>query len=201
MAANSIMVGDDGRVQASVDVVALYLGISPRRVQQIEKPRGNLRYARGLYDLQNIVRTYCDSRRSGDGAMRGDGQKELTRLNSAKASIAELDLAERRGELINAEAVHKQDHMLGLILRNNLQTMPDRIAALVAASTNAAECHRLIAAEVHASLVQIVENISSVEIDEADLDVNRQVAFDQLEESAKSVSQETNNDEESTDES
>jgi len=189
--AKTIKIDEAGRAQASVDVVADYLGLTTRRVQQLEKSRGNLRYARGLYDLQGFVRSYCEQLRADDSRARGDGWIEKTRLDKAKASLAELDLAERQGELINADAVHKQDFMLGRILRNNLQTMPDRIAALVAASSDAAECHRLIAGEVHASLEQIVENISSVEIDASELDINRRVSADQLDEASDDVSQET----------
>ena len=188
MAAKSIKIAEDGRVQASVDVVADYLGLTPRRVQQLEKSRGNLRYARGLYDLQGFVRSYCDQLRADDSVARGEGWEAKVRLDKANAALKELDLAEREGELISAEGVRKQDFTLSRILRNNLLSMADRISALVAAESDAKQCHKMITTEVENSLLGVIANMESAQIDEADLDITRKASkevFDEI------VSQET----------
>ncbi|WP_299077873.1 hypothetical protein [uncultured Paraglaciecola sp.] len=163
MTAGTLLLADDGRVVASVDIVSDYLGITPRRIQQLENSRGNLRLERGLYDLKGVVRAYCDQL----GLMlstSGGTKKDRDRIERAKAEMAELDLAERVGELVRADAVADQDSRMARELRDGLQTIPDRVAAILAAESDTSKCHRVLANEIMSSLVNVVEHLESIEV-------------------------------------
>lgn len=185
MAEKTIEINQAGRVLASSDVVADYLGLTKRRVEQLEKSRGNLRLARGIYDLQGFVRSYCDYLRADD---RSASSKERTRLLTAQAEKVELEVDEKKGELVSAEHVAREQFNLSRILRNNLQSMPDRIAALVAAESDAKAVHKLIAAEVDRSLHGVVSKLQGEQLDDDDIDINRRDAVEIVK---QNVSEET----------
>lgn len=173
----TVEINEAGRVGASVDVVADYLGLTARRVQQLEKSRGNLRWARGLYDLQGFVRSYCDYLRADD---RSSASSERTRLLAAQAEKTEIEVDEKKGELVSAAAVRAEQFGLMRILRNNLQSMPDRITALVAAEGDPRLVHKLISGEVDRSLRGIIAKLEGEAVDDDVLDVNRREAVEHI---------------------
>ena len=109
-------------------------------------------------------------------------------MTAARATLAELDLLERERVLVDAEAVRGQMFSVNRVLRNNLQSIPDRISAIVAAEANAAACHKLIYNEVIRSLNAAADGLAALQVDEGSADITRRVASKQL---ADSVSQET----------
>ncbi len=56
----------------------------------------------------------------------------------AQAGLAELELAHRRGELVEAAAVRKADEHVMLVLRDRLLAIPTACAAAAAAAVEAA---------------------------------------------------------------
>ena len=163
-----------------------WLGLTDMRVSQLCNTDKVLsRDERNRYPLKQSVASYCDylrgSTRGSDAAKRE--QQERTRLTSVKADLEELKHAELQGELLRAEAVQKQGAMLGTILRNNLESIPDRIAAVIAAETDPLAVHEIINNEVRNSLADIVAAMEHTEVDDARLDITRRTALEQLSES------------------
>jgi hypothetical protein len=71
-----------------------------------------------------------------------------SRHEAAKAEMAELELAERRGELVNAAAVERAAFEQARAARDRLMAIPDRLAAELAAETDARRVHEKITAEI-----------------------------------------------------
>lgn len=182
-----------GLTGSAHDVAAL-TGLTIQRVHQLVKEGRIRQRERGVFDLVPAVSQYCEYIR---GYSRGSDAKRLedeerTRLTSAKADLAELEAAQRTGLLVDRDAVRRQDAALARVLRNNLQTIPDRVTALVMAATEAGAVHKVLADEIEASLEQVVERLGEIEVDPGELDVNRRNARAELEASQPGgVSRET----------
>ena len=171
----------DDRV-VDVHAVADVFGLTDRRVQQLADAGVVPRDDRGMYPLMGAVRGYI---RFLQERMRRpaneDEAADRARLTAAKADLAELEADEKRGVLIRADAVRQQDFKLARILRNNLQSMPDRIAALVAAEADPTRVHEMIAGEVNQSLERVLDAMEAEQVDDAALDVTRAAAAEYLE--------------------
>jgi hypothetical protein len=76
--------------------------------------------------------------------------------------------------------VRRQDFQLGRILRNNLESIPDRIAAIVAAESSADIVHDLISREIRDSQDQVIEAMNLAEVDDAALDITRRNAKESI---------------------
>ncbi len=162
---------------AGVAVVSQLLGVTERRVQQLAESRGSLRRARGQYDVRAAVMAYCEFLRDGfvDPDVKKTESDERTRLLTAKADIAELEHAERAGELISAEGVRSQDFQLGHLLKTKLLGIPDRTSALLAAETSARTCHDIQIVEINAALHSVLDGMVNIVVDDDDGDAVSQV--------------------------
>lgn len=162
-------------IEIGPDDLGELLGITGRRVQQLETAGTVVAVRHGVYDLAKSVRGYCDFiRNSARGSATSKEQREeQIRLTSAKASIAELQHQELTGELIRADVVRRNGFKLGLILKNNLESIPDRQAAILAAESNREKVHDILAGEVADSLGNILQAMDQTEVEEADLDLTR----------------------------
>lgn len=74
------------------------------------------------------------------------------RRESALAELAELDLAERRGELVRTDDVQRA--LVGKVmgLRDSLDTLADRLSPLLAAESDPARIYALLREEVRQAL-------------------------------------------------
>jgi hypothetical protein len=75
----------------------------------------------------------------------------------AEADLAGLKAAELRGELVRRAAVEREVAGKLVALRESLEVLGDRLAALVAAESSAAECRRLIRDE-HRKALEVFVN-------------------------------------------
>lgn len=167
--------------EISCDDLGEILGITGRRVQQLETAGTVIALRHGVYDLAASVRGYCEFIR---GSSRGSAQtkeqrEEQIRLTSAKAGIAELQHMELKGELVRADIVRRNGFKLGLILKNNLESIPDRQAAILAAEENREKVHDILAAEVRESLDNILSEMEKTEVDEAAIDLARKAVINE----------------------
>lgn len=71
-----------------------------------------------------------------------------TRSEQARAELFELELAQKRGELVVAEEVRRATFEKSRIARDALLALAPRLAPQVAAESDVAKCHDLIMAEV-----------------------------------------------------
>lgn len=78
-------------------------------------------------------------------------------LQACKAQLAEIELAEKIGNLVNKADVNKAAFNLARLTRDAMLGIPDRLAAELAGLTDPTTIHAKLLAEIRAALVQIVE--------------------------------------------
>ena len=101
------------------------------------------RKSEGVYILGEAAESYYKAKFGGDGIRAAKLRREL-----AIAEIKELDLAERKGELINAAKAAKDwaDNVLNV--RAKLLAMPGRLAPVLA-DVDEADAEQIVKAEVY----------------------------------------------------
>ena len=77
------------------------------------------------------------------------------RREAALAELAELELAEKRGELVSAAAIEKSLSTKIMSVRESLDTLADRITPLLAAETNPDKVYALLRSEIRQVLSQL----------------------------------------------
>jgi hypothetical protein len=77
-----------------IEVVCQFLGLNGRRVQQLTCEGVLPRAERGCYDLEGCVRGYIEFLK------RHSAGDERARLLAVRADLAELELAQRRGDVV-----------------------------------------------------------------------------------------------------
>jgi len=118
-----------------IAVIARLLDLTERRVQQLARDgiipaSARTGPERGRYDLVGYVRYLRElATRSQTGA--ADFGVERARLIKAKADLAEMDAAVRRGDLLPAAQVEEAWIAVLARLRARLLVLPDRLAPLV----------------------------------------------------------------------
>ena len=111
--------------------VARHFHVASRTVERWIA-EGCPRTKEGHYDLRAIEKWVMERRGSAEGRDAKEGHW-VTRWKAAKARLAELDYAHRRGELIERDAVERIWSREVVSLRNSLLTLPDRMAILLPA--------------------------------------------------------------------
>ncbi len=120
---------------------AWLIGITPRALRDMNAPRAE----DGTYNARTLI----------EWRYRKDFTSQRERLHSAQAEKAELDLAVRRGELLEAEEVVKtwSDHIARARLR--LRSIPHRVAAQIAVKTSAPAIATLLLDEIDEALTEL----------------------------------------------
>ena len=176
-------IDDSGFVRVGVDELGGMLGITGRQVQNLEKSGVVASIAHGVYDLTVSVRGYVqyvkDTARGSNTT--AEEKQQRVRLTKAKAGLAELQHGELTGELLRRAVVRRQDFQLGRILRNNLESVPDRVSAIIAAEKSADIVHALLSSEIRDTLDEIIDAMEKTQVDDAALDVTRRNANQALE--------------------
>ena len=151
-------------------VIARLLDLTERRVQQLSRegviPKGE----HGRYDLIGAVRGYVRYLR--DLALRADAGVadygiERARLIKARADLAEMEAAQKRGELIPA---HEVRHAWGEIvahLRARLLVLPDKIAPIVHEASTIPQARDIVRKAVHEALADLATTEIAVALDPA----------------------------------
>jgi predicted negative regulator of RcsB-dependent stress response len=81
-----------------------------------------------------------------------DYMASRTRRESAEAELAELRLAEQHGSLIRVDAIKQALANAFTATRDSLLQIPSRLAAVLAAETDAAKVHELLQLELYRAL-------------------------------------------------
>jgi hypothetical protein len=82
----------------------------------------------------------------------GDLVAEKTRRERTLADLADLELAEKRGELLRRSDVERAWAPRLVALRERLLSLPDRVTALMRAAPDEHAAHAVLAAELHQAL-------------------------------------------------
>lgn len=158
----------DNVYQVDVEDLAYLVDLTPRRVQQLEVEKVIDKLEHGVYDLVECVRAIVAHRvRSASGSAASEGEKKArTRLTEAKADIAELNRRELAGELVRVEVQRRNLYAVGREVRNNLETIPDRLAGVLAGETDKSKVHQVLAGEIRAALEQLVEKLTATLVED-----------------------------------
>lgn len=84
-----------------------------------------------------------------------------TLREAAEAKIAQLRLAEMRGDLVRADKVRSATSRLAAGLRESLQQLPDRLAAILAVETSQARVRDILATEIDRALTMATQEGST----------------------------------------
>jgi phage terminase Nu1 subunit (DNA packaging protein) len=154
--------------------VAEALNLGERRVQQLAK-EGLPRAKRGLYDLDASLRWYVRylQRKLVERALpedgNGDGGGPATssaatrhKLLSIEAELKQIELAEKREQLISVDRVEKDFAMLALEIKARILSLPPRLAAEVLGERDLAVAQQ----KIDRSLKGALESLSQYDPDD-----------------------------------
>lgn len=136
--------------------IAKLLDLSNRRVQQLSKEGIIPKTERGRYELVPAVRgyiRYLKERSINPGVVSFDEVR--ARKTAAEAEMAELELLQRKGDLIPMQQV--VDTWLELIAscRSKMLSMPAKLAPVVAVEDNPAVCKQIVEEQMMEALDEI----------------------------------------------
>ena len=158
------------------DVIAELFGLTTRRINQLtsegvlsaEKVKGN-----NLYDRDATVRQYVKhltDKLAGRGDREANEMETARRLNEAdaalkeaKARMAEIKLAELRGQMHRSEDVEAIISDFIMTVRSAFTSLSGRLSVDVARANTAAEANKIIRAETN----RILEDLSNYQYDPA----------------------------------
>ena len=142
-------------------------GVTERRIQQLVEEGVVVRLAHGKYALRESITSYVTYLRESMQNQPVSDAEKVQRLRHAKykADMAELDLRERTGELVN----RKQERRLAFVLARNLRAamehMAVRLAPVMAAESDQHKTHNLMMAEVKSALTATIEANQEISLD------------------------------------
>lgn len=146
--------------EVSTTELAMVLGVTARRVQQMGQDGTIIPVQRGRYLLADAVQRYIGflskSAVSEEDAKldRMRRQSEVT-MKASKAQIAKLEMQELQGKMHRSEDVAAMTEDLIYTVRGTLAALPGRLAVDVAATTTAAEAAEIIRKEVHKAMREL----------------------------------------------
>lgn len=91
---------------------------------------------------------------SGFTAVRTKREEQLVRL-------AEIEVRKKSGQLIEVSRVHDQVKSAGVMIRESLLAIPERLAAVVAAESDEQKIRQLMDAEIRHALAGLVETFEA----------------------------------------
>ena len=126
-----------------VGTIAEVLMLSERRVQQLTKDGTLPRLEKGRYELAPVVQAYVAHLRARSLGNHADIDGKV-RLIKARADIAELELAQRRGELVSPDILETNLVALLIEVRTRLMAVPSSAAARIPSTLQPAEIEAII---------------------------------------------------------
>lgn len=138
--------------------VAELLGITPRRVNQLTNENIIPLRKRGCYDLRTAVAGYCKFLKERNDAAEA---KAKTRMHEAKADLAEMDAAKRKGELVDVVEVKKE---WGDILKNiqsHVLNIGPKVAPLIEGMDDPRKISQIIVNECREFLTDLADELKT----------------------------------------
>jgi len=167
-------VSKNKRESVSVDVLAEFLVLSSRRVQQLAGEGVIVKDARGKYDLVGSVRAYVKYLNDLIPNKQLDGSAKTARLDTEShravlmrenSILARLKREEKEGVLVNKDRERRDAFKLARSLRNTVLNIPARVSVRFAADRDADKIFRSLEKELIEALEMTAE-IASGNIDD-----------------------------------
>jgi phage terminase Nu1 subunit (DNA packaging protein) len=154
---------DDGTLppafprEVTTQTLAALLGLSTNRVNVLAQQGAIRRTPRGRFRLPEAVHHYVAYIKANPNgrAVANRATDERKRLTAAQADLAELKLAETRGDLLPIEEVRSQWSQVAVDLRARLLAVAPRVASALALDRPAAA---RLDAEIRAALEDIADD-------------------------------------------
>jgi hypothetical protein len=113
----------DGNVLAPTQVCAAVLGVTTRTIRRRSQDCGAHREKNG-HDLTKLVQHTISQEREAVALTAGEKDPALQRWREARAKLAEIDLAERRGQLLDAPDVYARSSRQIQAIKSGLLMLP-----------------------------------------------------------------------------
>lgn len=142
--------------------LAEHLGVAVSTVESLAKRRILRRLGRGRWDQDRNRLDYIAHLREQAAGRIGSGganlAEERARLARAQAEKVELDLREKRGELVSTREVEQEYFALLREHRNALLSIPGRVAADAHSASSLQACERILRDAIHETLERLTED-------------------------------------------
>lgn len=152
--------GEATKKVCSTSELAEILGLSDRRIRQLEQEGVISKISRGKFDLPQAVQQYIawiKTQAAAKSEEELDLRKEKTLLTRATRQKVELELQIMRGELHRSEDVRRVMHdMLGAF-RARCLSIPSKAAPRIQGQTDLAVIQDVIKKEVYEALAELSE--------------------------------------------
>ncbi len=137
------------------------MGITPRRIQQLEKELPAFREAnvgRGMWICARAIQAYIEYRLQGAKPEQpGEKENAQDKLTRMKAEREELRLKEDQGKLVKIDLVHSVYKDIILNVRTQILMLPWRLATMKMPSSPR-EKEAMFSGEIEKALQEISEN-------------------------------------------
>lgn len=165
----------------SGEKLADFLGMQPLTVSQYATQGYFVRAGRNLYHLRDCVRKFVDdqrkltrgmSHRNAANAIPAEGVALTAkqRIEEAKAAALEMDLAEKRGEMVPVDQANQLISELAATTKQRLLGIPAKIAPLLVGSDDLNGIASTIEDAVLEALSEISERATLIDEDEGGSD-------------------------------
>ena len=134
------------------------LGISDRQVQNHAAAGLFNKLSRGKFDLCQCVRAYLDYKMDDLMGNSEELTAQRTALLKKKNKLADLEIKEKEGELVNYEKIRTQVFGYARIFRDTMLTLPDRLAPILAAEQDRNKIHNIMTLEIRSALEEAAKN-------------------------------------------
>ncbi len=154
-----------------VAVIARFLNLTERRVQQLARDGIIPKAEKGKYDLVRCVQQYVrylQERAYGSGDTAQDSYHERARLIKAQADKTELEVAEMRGQLMPIEIIENDWMQHVSSCRMRLLAIPSKSAFQIASLKEPAQIERFLKAAIYEALSELAHDDDAVSEPEAE---------------------------------
>lgn len=144
--------------QYPVSTISKLFGLTERRVQQLARDGIIPKPEKNQYELIGCVRSYINylqQRAFGKGAAPQDTHFERARLLKAQADMAEIELAERTGQLVTVERSEADWVQMVTACRAKLLGIPTKTAYQIANLKDPEEIEKFLKRTIHEALTEL----------------------------------------------
>lgn len=140
---------------ATTQELAAILGVTDRRVQQLQKEGVISQVGRNEYNLSETIQRYIRSFQVGSSNKKY--QDERTKLTQANREIAEIELQLLKGDVHRSDDVRDILHEMLSNFRSRLLVIPARVAVEISAVSDVGEIQQILKREVSDALTELSE--------------------------------------------
>lgn len=121
-----------------------------------------------LFNLADVVRfieAEATARATANNPVTVDIEQSKARKLAAEASLAEMELQQKRGELVPIAEVARTVGEEYAAVRAKLLAIPSKVAPMVAAESTDAACRALLTREIHDAMLELVADAEKTKAD------------------------------------